>query len=458
MRYFRFAALFPLFLSALATSAPASNAVVAARDTSNFISRLENTLEGLGSITKGVLQEVDLLIGALRDVAEGKIDPVKTTEEALGSLSNVRNASEAGLVGVAIDLVTKGLAPKNIVDLLTGINEESINSMNNSNPIDPQTSIYPKDSTDAPYDQTEEDLRAAIYIPESFKYGADGKRPILLVPGTGDPAGVSYYFNFEKLIPETDFADAVWLNIPQNSLADIQFTTQYIAYAMNYIAGICNTTIGVIATSQGNVGVQWALKYWPSTRDSVEDYLALSADFHGTLFAPECLLPNAGCTPAVMQQQYESEFIKTLRSDGGDSAYVPTTSVYSGPDEVVTPQTDPNASAMLNDAHGVGVSNTQVQLACPGMPAGGFYPHAGLLVNPITWALFVDAMTHEGPGNLSRIDMDSVCDRLVTKGLVLTDVLGTNIAIILNSVVHILEYGYHGSSEEPAIRDYARQS
>ncbi|CAG7961306.1 unnamed protein product [Penicillium salamii] len=457
MHYLKTAVIFPFFLSALATPVPVADAL-ATRDSSTFISRLENTLKGLGSLTKGVLQEVDLLIGGLQDVVDGKTDPVTTIEEALGSLSDVRNASEAGLVGVAIDLVTKGLAPKNIVDLVSGLNEESINSFNNTNPLDPQTSIFPKSSNDAPYTQSEEDLRAAVYIPEKFKYGADGKQPILLVPGTGDPAGVSYYFNFEKLIPETDFADAIWVNIPNNSLADIQFSSEFIAYAINYVAGITNTTIGVVAASQGNIGVQWALKYWPSARDSVSDFLAISADFHGSLLAEECLIPNSACTPAVMQQEYDSNFIKTLRSDDGDSALVPTTSVYSGPDEVVTPQTDPDASGALKNALGVGATNVQIQLACPGLPAGGFYPHAGLLVNPITWALFIDAMKHDGPADLSRIDLDPICNRILTEGLVLTDLLGTETAVVLDSVVHALEYNYQGPAEEPVIRDYARSS
>lgn len=454
--HFKTALICPLFLSTLATAVP--DASLATREASTFVTRLENTLKGLGAFTKGVLQEVDLLVGALQDVAEGKIDPVTTLEEALGSLSDVRNASEAGVVGVAVDIVTKGLAPNNIIDLVEGLSDDEINSMKNTNPKNPETSIFPKSSSDAPYSQREEDLRSAIYIPDDFSYGANGKRPVLLVPGTGSPGGLSYYFNFEKLLRGTDFAEPVWINVPNNSLGDIQVTAEYIAYAMNYIAEISNTKIAVLAASQGNVGVQWALKYWPSTRDSVDDFMAISADFHGSYLVEVCLVPNSFCGPAVLQQEFDSEFIKTLRSDGGDSAYVPTTSIFSGPDEVVEPQADPDASGELGDARGVGSTNTQVQLACPGLPAGGFYGHGTLIVNPITWALFVDAITHEGPADLSRIDTDSLCNRLITQGLGLTDVLGTVVAIDMTVVVDQLEYGYTGTNVEPAIKDYAQSS
>lgn len=58
---------------------------------------------------------------------------------------------------------------------------------------------------------------------------------------------------------------------------------------------------------------------------------------------------------------------------------------------------DPNPSAFL------GVTNTQIQLACPGKPVGSFYLHEAMLVRPVAYALFVDALTHDGPGGLHEI-------------------------------------------------------
>lgn len=87
--------------------------------------------------------------------------------------------------------------------------------------------------------------------------------------------------------------------------------------------------MNTVSWSAGSLDSQWALKYWPSTRKNVANKIALSGDYHGTVLA-KLLCPGfetPGCTPAVAQQLYDSTFIKALRNNGGDSAYVPTTNV-----------------------------------------------------------------------------------------------------------------------------------
>jgi hypothetical protein len=106
-----------------------------------------------------------------------------------------------------------------------------------------------------------------------------------------------------------------------------------------------------------------------------------------------------------------------MRANDGDSAYVPTTSVYSGIDELVSPQVGLNASARLNDVRGVGATNIQIQMACPGLPAGSLYTHDPLLFNSLVYALFADALTHDGPADLSRIDLDTVCNQIIAPAL-----------------------------------------
>ena len=162
------------------------------------------------------------------------------------------------------------------------------------------------------------------------------------------------------------------------------------------------------------------------------------------------LIKNAG----VLQQEYNSKYITTLRSNGGDSAYVPTTTVYSGLfDEIVEPQQGTGASAFLNDARGVGVTNNEVQLVCPGQPAGSFYTHEGILYNPIGFALAKDALSHTGPGRVSRLTLNSICPLYLSPGLNLADLLLTENSILIAATA-ILVYPDKTTVEPPIKSKY----
>lgn len=213
--------------------------------------------------------------------------------------------------------------------------------------------IYPsKAPGGAFYSVPEESLRAAIYIPESFSYGKDGNKPVILIPGTAIPAGTTYHFSFSKLGNGSN-ADVVWVNIPRASLNDVHVNAEYVAYAINYISAVSAVSkVAALVWSQGGLNVQWAPKYWPSTRDAVEDFIAISLDFHGTVVR-EVICPAMdyiACTPSIWQQGRDTNFIKTLQADGGNSAFVPTTTVYSSFDEIVEPMSGSGASAIISDA------------------------------------------------------------------------------------------------------------
>lgn len=303
-----------------------------------------------------------------------------------------------------------------------------INSENNYNPRDPFPRVYPyKAPGDAPYDLSESQLRRVIYIPSTFTYGK--KPPVILVPGTGSKGGLTFGSNFIKLFQGVNYADPVWLNIPDFLLDDAQVNAEYVAYAMNYISGIANKKVSVIAWSQGNLDTQWAFKYWPSTRLVTNNLISISPDFHGTqlaYFACPGVPGQVTCTPSLIQQEYNSNFVTTLRRNGGDSAYVPTTTIYSATDEIVQPQSGTGASAYINDARRVGVTNAQVQVVCAGKAGGGAYTHEGILYHPLAFALAVDALQNGGPGSLSRTNAaNNACNNFVTPGLSAADVLAT---------------------------------
>lgn len=450
------------------TPAPSLNDAVALEERQ----LLPGLLSGLNGVVSGLLGNVNSAVQAKNPsvavTALVKITPfTRPTDipDALNRASKVW-ASPTGRTDIYAAIATQvavGLGPLLDGTLSTALNgglPVGENSINNNNPA-PPTKIYPqKKSGDATYSLSEAALRRAIFIPSTFTYGA--KRPLLMIPGTASYGGSTYANNLRKLLTGTSYADPVWLNVPGALLGDAQLTAEYIAYAINYISAISNNNknIAVTSWSQGGLDAQWVFKYWPSTRAVVKDFLPVSPDFRGTVFANAlCLSPNSAvnvlCDPSIIQQEATSQYITKLRSGGGDSAYVPTTTFYSGFfDEIVEPQQGTGASAFINDARNVGVSNNEVQKVCAGQPGGSFYGHAGVLFHPLTYALIVDALTHDGPGSLSRIDVKSVCSNYAAPGLDLDDVIATSGLIPVAGVL-LLSYPQKLLTE-PALMGYAK--
>ncbi|OIW28817.1 alpha/beta-hydrolase [Coniochaeta ligniaria NRRL 30616] len=382
----------------------------------------------------------------------------KTEAELRLSLASIWSSGNTNFyVGVKAQIDANVSVPDISADLVAPYTP--LGSTNNNNPKNPEKSIYPKKGkSDAPYSQSEQDLRSAIFIPPSFTYGQ--KPPLIFVPGTGTYGGEVYTDNLLKLLSASPLADPVWLNVPGALLGDAQSNAEYVAYAINYISSIsANANVSLITWSQGGLDAQWAFTFWPSTRGLVSDFIAVSPDFHGTVFAPAlCLSPGKTgfnpCPPSVIQQEYDSRFVATLRAKGGADAYVPTTTVYSGLyDEIVEPQQGVLASAFLRDGRRAGVTNVEVQTACFGRPAGSFYGHAGVLFSPLTAALVVDALSHPGPANLGRLDLGAVCKTYVAPGLTVADATATSGQIVA-AAVRLLAFQPRLTSE-PGLRSYA---
>jgi pimeloyl-ACP methyl ester carboxylesterase len=453
--------------SALAAPAPAPAPVAAPQPTPAPVVD-ERDLSGLlPQILKGVENGIVSDLNQLSQAGSAYLTLIKdtiptATPASLGDVPAqcsraIGTSAPKNIVDSGLSLVVNGLSSKDLFnDALRGY----VGGINAQSPRNraPRGRIYPKkDSKDAPYKLSESALRSSIFIPSTFQYGRNNKQPLILIPGTGAFGGVNFQSNFIKLLAADPVADPVWLNIPGAMLDDAQSNAEHIAYAINYIASLSSRKVALLGWSQGNLDAQWALKYWPSARARVTDLVAISPDYHGTVNAYALCpgFPKTPCCPGVRQQDYGSAYVAALRRNGGDSAYVPTTNIYSSLfDEIVQPQSGDSASGRLLDARRVGVTNNQVQKICPGQPGGAFYTHEGVLFNSVAWALARDALTHDGPGRTDRIDLNEVCAQFAAPGLSLTDALATE-GLIPLAAANILLHPQKEFVETP-LRAYAR--
>lgn len=100
---------------------------------------------------------------------------------------------------------------------------------------------------------------------------------MILFPGTGGRGGIDFAGNFLVTLADVSYADPVLINPTGFLVTDVQKNSELAAYAINYISAISgNVNVSVIGWSQANTNVQWALKYWPSTRSILSDLIGIS--------------------------------------------------------------------------------------------------------------------------------------------------------------------------------------
>lgn len=179
---------------------------------------------------------------------------------------------------------------------------------------------------------------------------------MILVPGTGTFGGEAFEYNFAKLLTASNFTDPAWLNVPGRMCDGSVKSAEHVAYAINYISTACNQNIAVIAWSQGNLSIQWALKYWPSTRVQVNNFICLCADFHGTVSS--WMITSTGIDgPLLYINRRGYQILLLLCCLMVATRLLPTTSIYSRTDIIVQPHFGRWASARKCNILGSNASN-----------------------------------------------------------------------------------------------------
>jgi hypothetical protein len=235
--------------------------------------------------------------------------------------------------------------------------------------------------------------------------------PVLLNPATGTTPTSNYGWNWE---PALDMLGIPWCayTAPHNTLDNIETSGEYLVYAIRTMYAMAHRRIAVLGHSQGGMSMRWPLRFWPDTRAMVDDVIGMDGTNRGTTQQP----PNCasvGCPPADLQQSSTSAFIRALNSRAETFAGISYTEIYTRLDEVATPNTDAaHCTSCLHTGHGA-ITNVATQQVCPGDLSE--HNTAGT-IDPVTYALAVDALTHPGPADPARVPQ-SVCSQLLMPGV-----------------------------------------
>ena len=252
-------------------------------------------------------------------------------------------------------------------------------------------------------------LRASLQCEASVRNAKE--EPVLLNPATGVTPTQNFGWNWE---PALDMLGIPWCayTAPHSTLGDIQTSGEHLVYAIRTEHALAQRRIAILGHSQGGMSMRWALRFWPDTRAMVEDVIGIDGTNHGTTQqAPGCA--GIGCPPADWQQGADSAFIHALNSRAETVPGISYTEIYTRRDEVATPDYDAaHCTSCLHTGRGA-ITNVATQQLCP----GDLNEHntAGT-IDPIAYALGVDALTHPGPADPGRVPK-SVCSQLLMPGV-----------------------------------------
>jgi hypothetical protein len=233
-----------------------------------------------------------------------------------------------------------------------------------------------------------------------------GPEPVLLNPATGVTPEQNYSWNYARAFT-AQHRYWCWVEMPEHTLQDIQRSGEFLVHAIRTMYAEAGRRIAVMGHSQGGMSMRWALRFWPDTRAMVDDVIGMAGSNHGTTAAAVACggAFRPTCPPADWQQSSKAQFIQALNSGAETFAGVSYTEIYSHTDEVVTPNTTAaNSSSSLHTGDGQ-ITNVATQQICP----LDVYEHLTVgTIDPVAYALAMDALDHPGPAQPSRISR-AVC-------------------------------------------------
>ncbi len=229
--------------------------------------------------------------------------------------------------------------------------------------------------------------------------GVDGaaRAPVLLVHGTGSSKKSNWSWTYETAF---NMLGIPWcaVDAPDHANGDIQTNGEYVVQSIRSMYARAGRPIAIVGHSQGGMVPRWALRFWPDTRAMVDDVIGFAGTNHGTTAA------RAGCatecSAASWQQRDDSNFIAALNSGKETFAGISYTQIYTHTDFIVTPNSNDSGSSSIHTGDGA-ITNVATQDVCP----LDIYEHLAIgTIDPVAYALAIDALDNAGPADPTRVD------------------------------------------------------
>ncbi|MES1924190.1 lipase [Salinisphaera sp. T31B1] len=297
----------------------------------------------------------------------------------------------------------------------------------------------------------------------------EDRPPVLLVHGTTVTGTEEFSIFYAPQLARRGF-DVCVVTYPDRGLGDQQISAEYIVHALRTIHAQTGRRVAMIGHSQGASMPRWALKYWPSARDAVADFVLLAGPNHGTSAPVTAVLPVTqglglftsalglfdGLTPAgLLQFERDANFTTAVNAGDETPGDIDYTSLYTRYDELVQPVSPVPTAALDFGQDNPRVANILLQDVCPGHLAEHFSIGT---TDALAFALALDAISHPGPADVARAGGPSgLCGRLpIALGEYLNADTVTGLIDILTSTLSDPMLDLHLTADEPRLMDYAR--
>lgn len=319
-------------------------------------------------------------------------------------------------------------------------------------------------SNDPPLQTSQAELDASLHC-TAFEH-AD-KPPVLLVHGTTVTGTEQYTAFYTPQLVELGF-DVCIVTYPDRGLGDMQVSAEYVVNALRSIYTETGRKVAMIGHSQGGLMPRWAIKFFPSARQALADFVMIAGPNHGTTIALPGILAESlsgllgldrlsqGLAPeAVYQFEPGSDFVTALNAEDETPGEIDYTALYTLYDEIVRPVVPEPTAALDFEQGNPQVSNILLQDVCPAHLSEHF---AIGTADSLAFVLAVDAISNPGPADVERAGGASgLCGLLPVD---LADLaMPENVARLLeivDSSVREPELDPNLAAEEPELMDYAQ--